>query len=547
VLERSILADPQVAAAIEASFVPICVDKDRRPDLEARYTLGGWPTLAWLDETGEILGRDNFLEKADLLARLAQVSGGYQRDPQALRQTLQRGAPTPPPKPAPGRSKAALGRPVVELSLEIVEKVSASLLETADPVYGGWGKQHKFPHPEAIDFALIRWSQTGAGRLLELVRRTLRQMQAGEIHDAVEGGFYRYATRADWSVPNTEKMLDSNAQRAFIYLEGYQALGEESFKETACQALDWMLRALLDTDREAFRGGQDADEEYARLASPEARARRGTPGCDPTLFTNWNAMAVSTLLKADAVLGGTKWRSQALRTLEFLIDEMWDPRQGMYHYHDGRPHLPGMLGDHAYALRAMVDAAQFAGANRFLAIAEQLASLTIERLRSDDGGFYDKAHDPFALGGLRRRNRSILENSVMAEGLLRLALLTGERDYEDCAREALASFTADYRRYGHYVAGYARAVDLLFHLPVVVTVVGGTDVPLTRALQQAALRPYVASRVVRIVDPQRDEELFERSGLPAPGEGPRAYVERGRESYADTDDPDKLPALMMRT
>lgn len=547
VLEESILGDPQVAAAIAADFVPICVDKDRRPDLDARYTLGGWPTLAWLDENGELLGADNYLEKAELLARLAQVAGGYKRGADDVREALARETTTSPQEELPRRSKAALGKPVVELSLDIVEQAAESVLESADPLYGGWGKQHKFPHPEAIDFALIRWSQTGDSRMLDLVRRTLRRMQAGEIHDTVEGGFYRYATRADWSVPNTEKVLDSNAQRIFLYLEGFQALGEDSFRETAEHGLEWMVDALLDTDLGAFRGGQDADAEYANLSTREARKRRGAPERDPTVFTNWNAMAVSTFLKADAVLGSARWQTQALATLDFLVGEMWDPEQGMHHYYDGRPHLPGMLGDHAYALRAMVDAAQFAGENRYLATAEQLASLTIERLRADNGGFYDKAHDPYALGGLRRRNRSILENSVMAEGLLRLALLTGERDYEDCAREALASFTSDYRRYGHYVAGYARAVDLLFHVPVVVTVVGARDAELTRALRQAALGPYVASRVVRVVDPSRDAELFERSGLPLPQEGPRAYVERGRESYADTDDPAKLPALMMRT
>ncbi len=160
VLEQSILGDPQVAAAIAADFVPICVDKDRRPDLDPRYTMGGWPTLAWLDENGEILGADNFLEKAELLARLAQVANGYRRDANELREALNQGKAPTSVESAPRRSKAALGHQVVELSLDIVEQAGQSVLDSADPVYGGWGKQHKFPHPEAIDFALIRWTQT---------------------------------------------------------------------------------------------------------------------------------------------------------------------------------------------------------------------------------------------------------------------------------------------------------------------------------------------------------------------------------------------------
>jgi len=73
---------------------------------------------------------------------------------------------------------------------------------------------------------------------------------------------------------------------------------------------------------------------------------------------------------------------------------------------------------------------------------------------------------------------------------------------------------------------------------------------LTRALADAALRPYVASRIVQIIDPIEDAELFERSGLPGPQnlfEPARAYVHQGRGSYAETADPVRLPALMTRT
>ena len=135
----------------------------------------------------------------------------------------------------------------------------------------------------------------------------------------------------------------------------------------------------------------------------------------------------------------------------------------------------------------------------------------------------------------------------MAEALLRLSHLTGEAGYEVCAREALASFAHDYKRYGHYVAGYARAIDLFFHHPVVVTIVGERGSREVSELQQAALKPYVSSRVVRCFDPVRDAERIARVGLDGQRAGAHAYVERGRESYAETDDPRRLPALMMRT
>lgn len=548
-LEQRVLSDERIAALLERSFVAVRVDKDRRPDIDARYTRGGWPTLAYLDDAGDVLGADNYLEVETLVERLELVADAYGRDRAGLRELLEgeRRGTELEPAPVVRPTLAALGAHERTLSIHLVDEVASTVLESADAVHGGWGSRHKFPHPEAIDFALVRWSQTGDQRMLDLVRRTLRHMQQGEIHDRVEGGFYRYATQPDWSLPHHEKMLDSNAQRLFAYLEAYQALGEASFRETAEGVLRWLSCTLLDPETRAFRGSQDADPTYARLREPESRRRHGAPPCDTTIFANWNAMAVSALLKAAVVLDDERWQTQALETLDFLLENLFDDREGMYHYWDGAPHLPGMLSDQAYVLLALVGAAQYAGETRYLERAEKLANLSIEHLRSESGGFYDTRYDPYARGVLRRRDRSILENAVMAEALLRLSHLTHDGDYADCAREALASFVTDYKRYGHYVAGYARAVDLLFHEPIHVTVVGPWNAPATRALVRAAFRPYVASRVVQTLDPARDLPLLERFGLPAPNGEPRAYLQRGRESYGETSDPARLPALMTRT
>jgi uncharacterized protein YyaL (SSP411 family) len=191
---------------------------------------------------------------------------------------------------------------------------------------------------------------------------------------------------------------------------------------------------------------------------------------------------------------------------------------------------------------------QHSGRNVFLGPARSIANAAIEHLAAPGGGFYDTAYDPSARGGLKRRDRSILENSVMAESLLRLAALARDEDYADRAREALSSFASDWKRHGHFTAGYARAVDLLFHEPIRVTVVGNPDAPDVREMVRAAWKPYVASRMVQVLDPARDGDLLQRSSLPAPraNERARAYVERGRESYAETTDPARLAALMAR-
>ena len=162
----------------------------------------------------------------------------------------------------------------------------ARLLETADPEFGGWGLRQKFPHPEALHFALVRWSRDGDEKTLHLVTQTLQKMQAGAIHDRVAGGFFRYARTPDWGQPQFQKMLGSNAQRLLAYGEAYQALGTDSFRATACGILDWLGSTLLDAETGAFWPAKTRTKPTTTWGpanpAPNAARHRWTPGFTPT-------------------------------------------------------------------------------------------------------------------------------------------------------------------------------------------------------------------------------------------------------------------------
>src|SRR5262245_25422154 len=84
-LERDVLNDPRAAALISERFVAVRVDKDRRPDIDARYSKGGWPTLAYLDDSGELIASDAYLEVDALCARLHLVASYYAENREAIR------------------------------------------------------------------------------------------------------------------------------------------------------------------------------------------------------------------------------------------------------------------------------------------------------------------------------------------------------------------------------------------------------------------------------------------------------------------------------
>ncbi|MBK8975997.1 MAG: thioredoxin domain-containing protein [Planctomycetes bacterium] len=531
-LMRTSFRAPEVVTAVRESFLATRVDAERRPDVNERYGRGSWPTIAYLTPEGELLCQDGFLDADALVARIRKVTTYYRDN----REAIERGIQSLWQRAEAGeeRRRTRAGH----LNAEIVEDVVHAIYEKFDHRYGGWGESAKFAHPEALDFALIMVAKRGDENMREVVALTLDHMAEGAIHDQVDGGFFRFSESRDWRSPNFEKVLEGNASILRCYLEAWQLFERPRYRETARGIVDWMCRFLLDESTGAFFGTLDADADYYAL-DEAGRRRRDPPRRDRTIYTHANAIVVSNLLKASVVLEDLDLRDRALRTLDFLLENLFDERDGVFHYWDGTYHLPGMLADQAYLIRALVDASQHSGDADLLLPAERIAEQAIERQRAAEGGFYDILLDKRQQGPMRRRNRSILENSVMAEALVRLGYLSRRPEFHDEAVKTLAAFSNDYREYGYYVAGYGRTVDLIYYEPLVITVVGDRGSEAADSLRRAALAPYVPSRIVQMLDPTHDPILIGRSGF-AVEDRPVAHVALGSEQRMQAHTPDAL-------
>jgi uncharacterized protein len=525
-------ADPQVVTAIQEGFVPVLVDAERRPDVNQRYGTGGWPTIAWLTPEGELLAHDNFLDAETLRSRLERVRGAWQKGKaeiqRGLRELWSHQSERPP---------APRGR----LRREMVEDIAAAIYEKFDHRHGGFGEGSKFPHPEAIDFALVQVSKRGDERMREVVTLTLDRMLDSPLHDLVDGGFFRFSRTPDWHTPNYEKLLDQNALVLRAYLEAFQVFGKESYRRAAEGIVRWMTTTMRDPHSGAFAGSQDGDADYF-VGDAEDRARRQAPALDRTVYCHANALAVSGLLKAAAVLQRPEWREQAMASLQFLRDNLTDG-QSVYHYWDGTYHLPGLLSDQAHLIRALIDASQNTGDADLLLPAEAIAERAVARHKAPNGGFFDILHEPAEQGSMRRRNRSILDNATMAESLVRLSYLSRRPEFYEEAVRALEAFRDDYKEYGYYVAGYGRAVDLIFYEPLFLTIVGDRDSKALIELRRTALATYVPSRIVQTLDPRHDPVLIGRSGLPVE-ERPVVHLTVGHQHRAVARTPQELLAAI---
>ncbi|MBI3287276.1 MAG: thioredoxin domain-containing protein [Chloroflexi bacterium] len=539
VMDGTSYEDDEAAELINTRFIPIRVDTDRRPDINRRYNMGGWPTTAFLTPDGEVLWGATYLPPEQFRQVLKEISVYYQDRREEISRQVQE---------VMARRSASGGRPAgppkageVPLSPAVVNDVQRSIEASFDRDYGGFGDQPKFPHSEALELALARYHRTRDVTLRRIVVKTLVEMSAGGIYDAVEGGFFRYSTTRDWSIPHFEKMLEDNAKHLAIYLDAYQLLDEAACERTAQDILRYVESSLRAGEEGGFWGSQNADEEYYAL-NPLERLQRESPSVDTTLYTDWNARMAFAYLSAAQILGRPELAEHALRTLDRLWVETYRAGQGVAHYLvQGGPQLPGLLGDQAHLIWAFLHAYQQSGRSIYFDRAQALIVEAESQLWDEkEGGFFDRPAEPDALGGLRWRDKPLEENALMARALLRLSRLTHRQEYVERARRTLEFFLDEYPRYGIMAAGYALAVMDYLESPVEVAIVGVESDPRTQALLAASLRGYEPRRVAQVLDPQADGSRLNELGY-LPQAQPVAYVCFNGTCAAPITDPESIP------
>jgi uncharacterized protein YyaL (SSP411 family) len=533
-MEETSLADPDVVATINDDFIPILVDADKRPDVDSRYNKGGWPTTAFLNADGDVLESHNFLIAEQMLMVLRRIKARYAGE---------EAPPVPTIGVRPGVRLAELEEQpeaVGDLAPELVEGVTQKVVQAFDTELGGFGSAPKFHHADVLEFALAVAHRTGDETLSQVVHKTLEAMAQGGLYDRVGGGFFRYATTADWSVPHYEKMSGDQAQLLALYLRAYQATGRQAYLDVARGILSYTDTVLWDRDRGCFYSSQDAAPDYYALDA-QGRAGRETPYVDRTAYTGRNAAVASAYMLASAVLNDPRYADLAIRALEFIWQHSYQEGLGMYHYFDNQPHVPGLLSDQVSMASTWLDAYEHFGREVYLQRAETLMRFTQNALRDDDGRYFDTVAAPEAVGRLRRREKPFRENVLAAEVDLRLHRLTGREEYRQSAQQTLEALVPYYPDMGFEAARFALTVDRLLRRPLLVTVVGENEDLARAELLRAARRAYAPNKTVQAVDPVWEQTRLARLGYPAEP-APVAYVCLGNLCARPTAEPDEILA-----
>jgi uncharacterized protein YyaL (SSP411 family) len=289
VMDRESYENPEIAQIINEKFIAVKVDRDERPDVDARYQAavsaitgqGGWPLTVFLTPDGRPYFGGTYIPPDDrygrpgfprVLEALAQV--WHERRDEALETAASAMAAIEHNETFSGRGG--------DLTLALVDKIAASILNIFDPRNGGFGSQPKFPHPGALDLLLEVAMNRGNEQAGQAFATTLEKMAKGGVYDQLAGGFHRYSVDEHWGVPHFEKMLYDNTELLRNYLHGFQSFVREDFQITAREIVGWLDATMTDRERGGFYASQDADidldddGDYFTWTLAEAREALGT-------------------------------------------------------------------------------------------------------------------------------------------------------------------------------------------------------------------------------------------------------------------------------
>jgi uncharacterized protein YyaL (SSP411 family) len=449
VMHRESFQDEEVAALLNAHFVPVKVDREELPHVDAAYMRalvsltgqGGWPMSLFLTPEGKPFFGGTYFPKEDrgrlpgLLRVLQAVERAWREEREALLEEAERltralwRSLSPPPGPTPQ---------------DVEEKALEALARAFDPEWGGFLPAPKFPQGPLLLYLLTRaWQGEEAPKAI--LRKTLTAMALGGVYDQVGGGFHRYAVDRFWRLPHFEKMLYDNALLARVYLGAHRVLEDPLFLRVARETLDWLLSlqhreggffTALDAESEGEEGlyytwteeelqkalgedfplarryfalGEDlpgrsvltawGEEEVREILGEgfapwrervrarllEARRRRMPPALDDKVLSDWSALAVRALAEAGRLLGEARYLEAARKGAHFLLQRMRKDGLLRHAWREGRLGEEAYVADQAFAALALLELYAATGEWPYLEEARKLAEAGLALLEEDPG------------------------------------------------------------------------------------------------------------------------------------------------------------------
>ena len=393
-MDRTSYADPDIIALINDRFVAVRVDADDRPDISERYSLGGWPTTAFLTPAGEILTGGTFVPPDRLRAILLRVAEAYSSQPDRKTEADHH--------PLTGDT----GTPVSDHDL------TTRIFAGFDQHHAGFGGEPRFPFPSPIRLALELFIESQDASFERIVVSSLDRWAGAVFTTSVDGGFFRYASTRDWRQPHVEKLLERErradpavprrrrtAPDRAVYGAGGRCASLHP--DLAGRSGRWRMVRIA-----AGRRG------YYAAETPRPGDRCRAPPVATVALCRLNAAMVSTALTAARVFNDDGLRDFAVKSLERVLLRVTGRAAALRTGYDGQPKTRGLLADQFAMADACLDVFDLTGNVVYEMMAEELAHYAVRMMWDDqNGGFFDRVtRRRIAIGLLRQPLKPFVAN-----------------------------------------------------------------------------------------------------------------------------------------
>lgn len=383
-----------------------------------------------------------------------------------------------------------------------------------DEQFGGFGEAPKFPTPHNLLFLMQYYEKNGEEEALKMVEKTLIQMYRGGIFDHIGGGFSRYSTDRYFLVPHFEKMLYDNALLILAYAKAYQLTKNPVYCDAAEKTASYVLHEMTNSEG-GFYSAQDADSEGVEgkyyLFEPaeivrilgeaagnefnqwfditekgnfegknipnllwnntintdsdisaclpvvyEYRRNRYALHLDDKILTSWNGLMIAAMCHLYRVTGKEIYLNAAMEAQKFIEDKLCEEDSLYISYREGRRSEKGFLDDYANEIFALLALYEATLNSAYLERARCFCEKAVSDFYDEkQGGFflYGKENEQLILRPKETYDGAVFSgNSAMAYNLVRLYLLTDEKQFGDLAEHQLRFMSAEA---GRYPAGHA--------------------------------------------------------------------------------------------
>lgn len=419
-MAREAFNDEKVAEFLNENFVCIKVDREERPDIDLVYMEAalcmsenaGWPLNMFLtpDKKPFFVGTYFPLKKErgsqDFLTVLHQLKNSWDSKREEIEEVANEVFKELKSKK---NEKEQISDKAASDALWIMKSIF-------DNSFGGFGGEPKFPLAQQIFFLLRYWYLYRDEYALYMVEKTLDNIHNGEIYDKENGGFFRYATSASWNNPHYEKMLYTNALMSMAYLEAYEVIQKDLYRDVVNGTLGYMKKRLLSVEG-GFYSAEDSEVINGKM-----------PFVDEKISAGWNGLAIASFSMAGKVFVDPVYIKIAKDAAQFVLDRLYkgDGLLSSY-YIKGNSFGSAYSTDYSFVIWGLIELYQATYEDKYLDGALKLNERIIEDFWDDEGGvfFYSKSSEKLIINPKEIYDGAIPSvNSVVAMNFIRLSRLS---------------------------------------------------------------------------------------------------------------------------